>query len=163
MDDNLENDKSLQIIRIEKNKSLTIFLYYKPYPPKDNSKFDHERTIILFYFEAEYVNEKFLKEYLSLAGDIESINFGKYLNKKGCKKKRRVVQFAVVTFHNKSAVQCILDRTNFQLKVNDLIERKRGGLSLEYDPTRLDGVEDAEVDEDGFVKVSGNSKITIKI
>src|SRR4051812_10261588 len=115
MDDNLENDKSLQIIRIEKNKTQTIFLYYKPYPKKENSKFDCDRSIIVFYFDSEFVNEKFLKEYLSLAGDIESISLGKYLNKKGSKNKRRVVQFAVITYAAQSAIETIIDRLNFQL------------------------------------------------
>ena len=163
MEDNLENDKTLQIIRIERNKSQTIFLYYKPYPRKENSKFDSERSIIVFYFDTEFVNEKFLKEYLSLAGDIESISLGKYLNKKGSKNKRRVVQFAVITFIEKEALETINDRTNFQLLVNSLIERKRGGLSLDYDPTKLEAVEGGEVDDEGFVKVTGNGKFILYI
>jgi hypothetical protein len=160
MEEGLENDKSLQIIRIERNKTLTIFLYYKPYPKKENSKFDSDRSIIVFYFDTEYVNEKFLKEYLSLAGDIESISFGKYLNKKGSKNKRRVVQFAVVTFSETSALESISERTSFQLKVNSLIEKKRGGLSIDYDPTHMEDNKAAEIDEEGFMKVSGNSNIS---
>ena len=162
MDGNIENDKSLQIIRIEKNKTLTIFLYYKPYPKKDNSKFDSERSIIVFYFDTEHVNQKFLREYLCLAGDIESMSFGKYLNKKGCKKKRRVVQFAIITFDKKNSIDEMLDRSSLQLKINTLIEKKRGGLNFDYDPTKLKELEtQGDLDLDGFVKVTPNSNLTL--
>lgn len=157
MEDELELDQSLQVLRIEKNKNQTIFVYYKPYPKRPNSKFDSERSLLVFYFDNETVNERFLKEYFSLAGDVESFSFGKYLNKKGSKNKRKVVNFAIISFANEEAVQTVMDRSEFQLKVNNFVERKRGGLNLEYDPTNLDPTPAAEVDEEGFVKVTGNS------
>ena len=166
MEDNenpLQEDKSLNVLRIEKNKHNTIFLYYKQYPKKDSSKFPTEQTAIFFYFDTENVNEKFLNEYLNIAGDIQSISFGKYLNKKGCKKKRRVVQFAIVTFKEESTLQTILNRNDFQIQINNYIEQKRG-LRLEYDPTKIFEAQNQEslVDEDGFVKVTPNCIFALK-
>ena len=108
--------------------------------------------------DTEFVNQKFLKEYLSLAGEIESISFGKYLNKKGSKNKRRVVQFAIITFQKKASFDVLLDRSNFQLQINSFVERKRGGLSLDYDPANLEKPDNQDgLDDDGFIKVTPNS------
>src|SRR5690242_9385276 len=99
MDQEITNDSSLQILRIEKSRSQTVFLYFKRYPVQPSSKFDPERTLIFFYFEPSQVNESFLKEYFSnVIGEIKSLSFGKYLNKKGSKAKRRLTYFSIITF-----------------------------------------------------------------
>ena len=169
-DNPLLSDKSLQVLRIELNRSNTIFLYYRIYPKKDSPKYPPSKTALFFFFDDNNtINEKFLWMHLSLAGEISSIDFGKYLNKKGCKKKRKLVNFAIVLFSEETGLRQLMDRINMQIKINNFIERKKSGqeIALDYDIGDADNInedgemeeEDEEEDEDGFVEVKGNSKL----
>jgi hypothetical protein len=182
MDDNYEiddaenpllNDKSLQVLRIELNRAKTIFLYYRIYPKKDSLKYPTEKTALFFFFEDnETVTEKFLQMYLSIAGEINRIDFGKYLNKKGCKKKRKLVNFAIVLFNEEGSLNRLMRRTDMQIKINGFIEKKRSGqeVALSYDIGNTKNVDDEgewqdageeDEDEDGFVQVNANRKFCL--
>ena len=160
-ENNLEElqDKNLQCIRVEVNSHVTVFLYYKKYPKVDSKKFPQDRTAIVFYFDAgEYVNEKFIWTYFSLAGQVEDVELGSYINKKGSKKKRRVVSFAIVKFLEEEDLQSLLNRYEMQMKINSYLEtRKNRNVNLDYDPMKdVEDEEEEEVDEDGFVTVTKN-------
>jgi hypothetical protein len=157
-ENNLEElqDKNLQCIRVEINTHVTVFLYYKKYPKQDSKKFPQERSAIVFYFDSgDYVNEKFIWTYFSLAGQVEDVEFGSYINKKGSKKKRRVVNFAIVKFLEEEDLQALLNRYEMQMKINSFLEtRKNRNINLDYDPLKdVEDEEEDEVDDDGFVTV----------
>jgi len=169
-DNPLVSDKSLQVLRIELNRSNTVFLYYRIYPKKDSEKYPQEKTALFFFFDdTETVTEKFLQLYLSIAGEITRIDFGKYLNKKGCKKKRKLVKFAIVVFDEEKSLKKLMMRTDMQIKINALIEKKKSGqeVALSYDIGNTDNINEEgdmeeeveEEDEDGFVEVNANSNI----
>jgi len=171
----LSSDKTLQVLRIEINRSKTVFLYYRIYPKKDSNKYPTEKTALFFFFDDnEVINEKFLQMYISLAGEITSIDFGKYLNKKGCKKKRKLVNFAIVLFSEEKSLKNLMMRTEMQVKINNFIEKKKSGqeIVLNYDIGDTNNIneegdfieeEDVEEDEDGFIEVNPNSKSFNKI
>ncbi len=86
-----------------------------------------------------------------MIGQIDTIEIGSYINKKGSKKKRRVVNFALIKFIDEDSLDRLMNRNQAQLMVNDYIENKKNrSVSLNYD-TMKDDDEEAEVDEDGFV------------
>lgn len=157
-DDFLASDKSLQCIRIEVNSHVAVFLYYKRYPKENSQKFPQDRTAIVFYFDNEFVNEKFIKNYMSLIGQVDEVEVGSYINRKGSKKKRRVVNFAIVKFLEEEALLTLLDRYQTQLRINEFLDLKRNkNVSLNYDPLKdEEAEEEEEVDEDGFVKVTSD-------
>jgi hypothetical protein len=152
-------DKNLQCIRIEINSHVTVFLYYKKYPKVDSKKFPQDKSAIIFYFDNEHVNDKFLWTYLSLVGQVEDIELGSYINKKGNKKKRRVVNFAIVKFLEEESLGLFLNRYETQIKINNFIEnRKNRNVNLDYDPMKdEEEIEEEEVDEDGFVTVRSDA------
>ena len=157
-ENNLEElqDKNLQCIRVEINSHVTVFLYYKKYPKPDSKKFPQERSAIVFYFDSgDYVNEKFIWTYFSLAGQVEDVELGSYINKKGSKKKRRVVNFAIVKFVEEEDLQGLLNRYEMQMKINSFLEtRKNRNVNLDYDPLKdVEEEEEEEVDSEGFVEV----------
>ena len=154
----LKNDKSLQCIRIELNSHVTVFIYYKIYPKADSKRFPQDRSAILFYFDNENINQNFLKTYMSLVGSVDEIDIGSYINRKGSKKKRRVVNFAIVKFVESEHLNSLMNRYETQMKMNKFIENKKNRkINLNYDPLNyednLDDEEEAQVDDDGFVEV----------
>jgi hypothetical protein len=167
-DDNLlQNDKSLQCLRIEINSHVAVFLYYKKYPKENSEKFPRDLSVIFFYFDKEYVDEKFIYTYLSLAGQIDLVEFGNYVNRKGSKKKRRIVNFAIVKYVDEDAVSFLMDRCEAQMRINDFIENKKNrNVALSYDPLKEADEEEEEFlagevdhpDEDGFVEVIGDKR-----
>ena len=165
INNNLENDtedqelpvqdKNLQCIRVEINSHVTVFLYYKKYPKADSKKFPQDRSAIIFYFDNEKVDQKFLWQYLSLIGQVEELEVGSYINKKGNKKKRRVVNFAIVKFLEEETLESFLNRYETQIKINNFLEiKKNRNINLDYDPMKdEEEQEEEEEDEDGFVTV----------
>jgi hypothetical protein len=154
-DNDLSQDKSLQCIRIEINSHVTCFLYYKQYPKANSERFPQERTAIIFFFDDTHVNERFLWTYISLVGQIEDLELGSYINKRGNKKKRRVINFALVKFLEEEFLQSFLNRYETQVKINDYVELKRNrNVNLDYDPLKDEEVEEEELDEEGFVTVT---------
>jgi hypothetical protein len=159
----LANDKSLQCLRIELNSSTTAFLYYKKYPKEDSKRFPQSRTAIFFYFDSESVNQQILKTYISQIGQIDEIELGNYINKKGLKKHHKIVYFAIVKFVDEESLILLLDQYKTQIKINQYIEvRKNKSVHISYDPMKEYNEEEEEeeesVDSEGFVKVKGNSK-----
>jgi hypothetical protein len=156
-DSEFTNDKSLQCIRIELNSHVTVFLYYKIYPKTDSKRFPQDRSAILFYFDNENINHNFLKTYLSLVGSVDEIEIGSYINRKGSKKKRRIVNFAIVKFMDPEHLNSLMNRYETQMKINNFLENKKNRkINLSYDPLNYEDDEEnveAEVDEDGFVEV----------
>lgn len=170
-DDNpLVNDKSLQVLRIEINRSKTVFLYYRVYPQKDSKKYPQNRSALFFFFDDEdVVNEKFIRTYLSIAGEITQVDFGKYLNKKGCKKKRKLVKFAIVVFSDEDGLKQVMDRVEMQIGINNVIEKRRAGRevtlnynienaeNLDEDGEEIEENDEEEEDEDGFVEITARN------
>ncbi len=156
-DDMLSSDKSLQCLRVEINSHVAVFLYYKRYPKANSTKFPQSNTAIFFYFDHEHVNEKFFYTYISFISQIDTIEIGSFINRKGSKKKRKVVNFAIVKLIDEESLDKLLDRHPTQLKINEFIENKRGkSVSLNYDTGNIEEDEEVEddVDSDGFVKVT---------
>lgn len=153
----LRNDKSLQCIRIELNSHVTVFLYYKKYPKPDSKRFPQDRSAILFYFDNENINQNFLKTFMSLVGSVDELDIGSYINRKGSKVKRRIVNFAIVKFVESEHLNSLMNRYETQMKINKFIENKKNRkINLSYDPLNYDDNQDdeeAQVDEDGFVEV----------
>lgn len=160
-EDNIQNDKSLQCIRIELNTHISILLYYKVYPKNNSERFPQNRTAIFFFFDHLNINEKLLKEYISQMGDIDEIQIGSYINKKGSKKKRKIVNFALIKFMDEESLNFLMKRHQAQMKINEYIEnRKNKKIQLSYDPLKDEedqfNENEENEDEDGFVKVSQN-------
>ena len=154
-EDELTLDKSLQCLRMEINTHVTVFLYYKIYPKADSVKFPQTLSAIFFYFDNEHINEKFFKTYISLIGGIDTIEIGSYINRKGSKKKRRVVNFAIVKFLSEESLTSLINRHTTQMTINSFLElRKNRNVQLSYDPLgdEQEPVEE-EIDADGFVTV----------
>jgi len=153
----LRNDKSLQCIRIELNSHVTVFLYYKKYPKPDSKRFPQDRSAILFYFDNENINQNFLKTFMSLVGSVDELDIGSYINRKGSKVKRRIVNFAIVKFVESEHLNSLMNRYETQMKINKFIENKKNRkINLSYDPLNYDDNQDdeeAQVDQDGFVEV----------
>lgn len=156
MEEELEfaQTNQLNCIRIEHNKFTTLILYYKKYP-KASKKFPEDKTAIVFYFDKENINEKILQTYLSVAGSIESIDFGQYFNKKGSKNKRKIVYFAIVLFNETTGLKNLLNQYEIQVKINNFLENKKNRtVQLDYNPLNDENeLNEEEIDEDGFVKV----------
>ena len=153
----LSQDKSLQCVRIEINTHVTCFLYYKTYPKANSERFPQDRTAIIFFFDDANVNEKFLWTYISLIGQIDDLELGSYINKKGSRKKRKVVNFALVKFLEEESLQSFLNRFETQLKINNFLEQKKNrNINLDYDPLKDEEYEEEEVDEEGFVTVTAD-------
>ena len=153
----LLNDKSLQCIRVELNSHITVFLYYKVYPKTNSKRFPQDRSAIIFYFDNEHINQNFLKIYMSLVGGVDEIEIGSYINRKGSKKKRRVVNFALVKFMEPETLVSLMNRYETQMKINNFIENKKNRkINLSYDPLRDEENQEEDenqADEDGFVEV----------
>jgi hypothetical protein len=162
--DFLQSDKFLQCIRIELNAHTTIFLYYKTYPKADSKRFPQNRTAIVFYFDSDNINEQVLKTYLNLAGQIDKLELGNYVNQKGYKnQKGKIVNFAIVKFVDEESLSKLLDQKLIQKEINEFIEiRRNRKLQLNYETIPEEEEEDEEVDEDGFVTVRSNGKVFIK-
>ena len=154
-DDELILDKSLQCLRMEINTHLTVFLYYKIYPKADSKKFPQNLTAIFFYFDNENINEKFFKTYISLIGEIDTIEIGSYINRKGSKKKRKVVNFAIVKFLDEDSLKSLINRHATQMTINYFLEMKKNrNVQLSYDPLADEqDLEEEEADPEGFVTV----------
>lgn len=158
----LSLDKSLHCLRVELNRHTTIFLYYKVYPKKDSAKFPQERSAIFFYFDNQHIDEKFFHFYISCAGQIEQVEFGNYINRKGSSSKRRIVNFAIVKFDEKEALENLLNRLDMQLKINTVIERtKNRTVDFSYNPMEEINEQGEEIEEDqpdaeGFIEVKAN-------
>lgn len=164
----LSLDKSLNCLRIELNRQITVFLYYKIYPKKNSEKFPQDRSAIFFYFDNKHIDEKFFHYYISSAGQIENVEFGNYINKKGSSSKRRVINFAIVKFDEKESLENLLNRLDMQLKINSCIERsKNRTVDFSYNPLEDinedgDEINDDQPDADGFIEVKAN-KCNIRV
>jgi hypothetical protein len=160
----IENDKSLQCLRVELNAHDTIFLYYKTYPKPGSKRFPQEMTAIVFYFDSAHIDERLLKTYIGLAGQIDNIELGSYVNKKGHKNtKGKIVNFAIIKFLEEDGLVALLNHNKMQIKINEFIENKRNRkLQLNYDPIDEEleefEQEEEEVDSEGFIKVNKNRK-----
>ena len=90
------------------------------------------------------------------------MEFGNYINRKGASSKRRVINFAIVKFDEKEALENLLNRFDMQLKINALIERsKNRSVDFSYNPLQdLDEqgqeMEEKKPDADGFMEVTAN-------
>jgi len=132
------------------------------YPKKNSDKFPQDRSAIFFYFDNQHIDEKFFHYYISSAGQMENVEFGNYINKKGSSSKRRVVNFAIVKFDEKESLENLLNRLDMQLKINNLIERsKNRTVDFSYNPLEDidengDEIDDDQPDADGFVEVKAN-------
>lgn len=161
-DNTLSLDKSLHCIRVELNRHNTVFLYYKIYPKNNSEKFPQERSAIFFYFDNQNVDEKFFHFYISCAGEIENVEFGNYINRKGSSSKRRIINFALVKFYEKESIENLLNRLDMQLKINAIIERsKNRSVDFSYNPLENideqgEDIEEDGPDADGFVEVKAN-------
>jgi hypothetical protein len=159
-DDNvLANDKTLQCLRIELNSSTTVFLYFKRYPKEDSKRFPQNRTAIFFYFDSTNIDQQILKTYISQLGQIDEIELGNYINKKGLKKHHKVVYFAIIKFLDEESLTGLLDQYSSQIKINQYIEkRKNKSVHISYDAMKEynEEEEEEEVDLEGFVKVTAN-------
>jgi hypothetical protein len=154
-------DPNINTVRIEITRVETVYLYYKQYP-KESDKFPKDRSLLVFYFNNELVTEKVLYEYFSLVKKPEKIALGSFFNKKGSKKKRKVVYYAIVRFEEPITI----DKTDFQIKINEYLEtHKNRKLLVEFNPLREDNdniYDDEnfgkdEVDEDGFITIKANN------
>lgn len=158
----LSLDKSLHCLRIEINRHNTIFLYYKVYPKKNSEKFPQDRSAIFFYFDNQHIDYKFFHYYISCAGQIDAVEFGNYINRKGASSKRRVINFAIVKFEEKEALENLLNRLEMQLKINAVIENsKNRAVDFSYNPLedlneQGEEIEEGKPDADGFIEVTAN-------
>jgi len=90
------------------------------------------------------------------------VEFGYYINRKGASSKRRVINFAIVKFDEKEALDNLLNRLDMQLKVNALIERsKNRAVDFSYNPLedfneQGEEIEEVKPDSDGFMEVTAN-------
>lgn len=155
----ITEDKTLKCLRIEINSYNTVFLYYKQYPKKDSKRFPQSQTAILFYFD-KTLEDKFFYLYMSLIGEIETVELGSYVNRKGSKSKRCVVNFALVKYYDEEALNLLLDQHQSQRLINEFMMNKRNRkINLSYDPMKDEGdneegnEDDGSVDEEGFTKV----------
>jgi hypothetical protein len=157
-DELIQNDKSLQCLRIELNAHIAVFLYYKVYPKSDSKRFPQSRTAILFYFDPEHINEQVIKTYISLAGNIDKIELGNYVNQKGYKnQKGKIINFAIVKFIDEESLDKLLNSKSMQTKINNYIENKRNRkLQLNYEPIKEEP-EEEDIDSEGFITVKNNS------
>jgi hypothetical protein len=158
-DNTLSSDKSLHCLRVEINRHTIIFLYYKIYPKANSEKFPQDKSAIFFFFDNKNVDEKFFHYYISLAGQIDNVEFGNYINKRGSSSKRRIINFAIVKFYESDSLVLLLNRFDMQLKINNFIEKsKNRTVDLSYNPLENLDEEGDEIDEigpdaDGFVEV----------
>jgi hypothetical protein len=160
-DEMIQNDKSLQCLRIELNAHTAVFLYYKVYPKSGSKRFPQNRTAIIFHFDPEHINDQVIKTYIGLAGQVDKIEQGSYVNQKGWRnQKGKIVTFVLVKFINEESLEQLLDSKAMQTKINNYIENKRNRkLQLTYDPIKEeDEDEEEEADSEGFVAVKSNSK-----
>jgi hypothetical protein len=160
-DDLIQNDKALQCLRIELSAHTTIFLYYKVYPKVGSKRFPQSRTAIIFYFDAEHIDQQIIKTYIGLAGQIDTVELGSYVNQKGYKnQKGKIVNFAIVKFVEEEGLEKLLSQKSMQVKINEYIEIKRSRrLQLNYDPIKEEDdefAEEEEEDDEGFIKVTKN-------
>lgn len=90
------------------------------------------------------------------------MEFGNYINRKGSSSKRRIVNFAIVKFDEKEALENLLNRLDMQLKVNSLIERsKNRPVDFSYNPLedlneQGEDMEERQPDADGFMEVTAH-------
>jgi len=161
-DNTLLQDKSLKCLRIELKRNLTIFLYYKKYPKENSTKFPQEKSAIFFYFDNTNIDEKFFHYYISLAGQIENVEFGNYINRRGSSSKRRIINFAIVKFSDEENIENLLNRKEMQMKINMFIDQTKNRTAdfsfnpiENFDEEGNDLIEDGP-DEDGFVEVKAN-------
>jgi hypothetical protein len=160
----IENDKSLQCLRVELNAHDTIFLYYKIYPKAGSKRFPQDMTAIIFYFDSEHIDERLLKTYIGQAGQIDTVELGSYVNKRGHKNtKGKIVNFAIIKFLEEEGLTALLNHSKMQTKINEYIENKRNRrLQLKYETINEEleefEQEEEEVDSEGFVKVNKNGK-----
>ena len=99
---------AFSIIKFPRGKEKHDFYYYKQLDdtcPKSSlvTAFP-ERSIYICSFVRE-LEEGFVKKYMGLAGHIESVYIGIYKHRKGNKKKRRTIFYAIVTYKSKEGVQ----------------------------------------------------------
>ena len=157
-DQYFQNDKNLKCLRIELNSNHSVFLYYKVYPKQDSTRFPQTKSAIFFFFDSEHVDKHFIKTYISQIGPIDEIEIGNYVNRKGSKKKRKTVFFAIVKFIEEDSLTDLLNQYETQKKINLYIENRRNrNINLKYNP--MDDQEeqdDEEIDEEGFIKVTSN-------
>ena len=162
-DDNNNNDlneyTNLQCLRIPINSYKTVFLYYKKYP-KPSIKYPKDLTCIIFYFDSD-IDDKFFYLYMSLYGQIDTVDLGSFFNRKGSKNKRRLVYFAIVKYcENESLKKLLKDNYDSQKIINDYINMTRynNNNNLDYDPLKFEEEEYlGEPDEDGFIEVKANN------
>lgn len=158
----LQNDKTLKCLRIELKRNLTIFLYYKKYPKENSEKFPHERSAIFFYFDNTHVDEKFFYYYICFAGQIENIEMGNYINRRGSSNKRRIINFAIIKFMEEEYLENLLNRREMQIKINNFIDQMKGrSADFSFNPLENYDEEGNEIvdngpDEEGFVEVKAN-------
>jgi hypothetical protein len=158
-----EHDPKLSIIKIEITKTEIVYLHYKQYPKPDSEKFPQDRSFLVFYFNKELINEDVLFEYFGLISKPEKIALGSFFNKKGSKRKRKIVYYAIIRFPESLEI----DKIDFQLKVNEYLENKKHRkLLVDFNPLKEDTFNNIydeddfnqdEVDEDGFTKVQANN------
>jgi hypothetical protein len=97
--------------------------------------------------------------------EITKIDLGFYFNKKGCKKKRKPVNFAIIQFKQENGITKLFDIINMQKKINENIYRiKSHKTTLDYNPldgdeegSDFEGKQENKIDEDGFVTVRKNT------
>ncbi len=155
-----EEYKNLHFLRIELNSHRTILLYYKPYPKKDSKKYPQNLTSIFFYFDEE-LDEKFFYLYISLIGQIDTVDLGSFFNRKGSKNKRKIVKFAIVKFTEEESLNNLMNQYKTQLSINEYLEKIRHkDIDINYDPLKDEmGFNTiGEPDEDGFVEVKANTR-----
>ena len=156
-------DSNLKTLRVEITRQDTAYFYYKEYP-KESEKFDKLKSILVFYFDNQFVTKDILKEYFSLLDKIDKIALGSFFNKKGSKAKRKIVYYAIITF--KSILVSKIDNINFQTIVNTYLEDvKNRKLLVDFNPLREDrdnifdeeSFDNEKVDDDGFVTIKANN------
>jgi len=155
------SDPSLSTLRIEITRTDTVHFYYKPYP-KQSKQFPQERSYLVFYMNNELINESVLYEYFSLIKAPDKVSLGSFFNKKGSKKKQRIIYYAIVRFEEPYTI----DSKDFQVKVNEYLETvKNRRLCIDFNPLKEDqnnvydeeGFGEDQVDEDGFVEIKANN------
>lgn len=154
-------DPNINVVRIEITRVETVYLYFKQYP-KESEKFPKDRSILVFFFNNELVTEKILYEYFSLVKKPEKIALGSFFNKKGSKKKRKIVYYAIIRFEDPTSIE----KNEFQIKINEYLEtHKNRKLLVEFNPLKedADNIYDEdnfgkdEVDDDGFITIKANN------
>jgi hypothetical protein len=124
---------SYHIIKFPRGKEKHDFYYYKQFddtcPKSSLVTVDPTRSVYICSFTQE-LEEGFVKKYMGLAGHIQSVYIGIYKHRKGNKKKRRTIFYAIVTYKTEQGLQNCLNSDSIQHKIDNLRQVGKFGKYL---------------------------------